>query len=229
MNKFSVSMTDKERLFSLAYLLLQLFCLPTLVALGNRLLPTPLSETQINLVYFALNFICVALICRQFLWQSLKLACNGPFAVLKYAFLGFILYQIGTYLIGIATLWIMPDFTNVNDQAIFTMSRDHFALVAAGLVLFVPVVEETLYRGLVFRLLYERSKLLGYLLSTVIFACIHVFGYLGSYSPALLALCFVQYIPAGLCLAWVYVKADNIFAPILLHITINQIGVSAMR
>jgi membrane protease YdiL (CAAX protease family) len=39
----------------------------------------------------------------------------------------------------------------------------------------------------------------------------------------------VQYLPAGLALAWAYEKADTIWAPILMHMTINQISITFMR
>ena len=44
-----------------------------------------------------------------------------------------------------------------------------------------------------------------------------------------LLLCFVQYLPAGLCLGWAYARADSIFAPTLMHMIINLIGMLAMR
>ena len=44
-----------------------------------------------------------------------------------------------------------------------------------------------------------------------------------------LFLSFLQYVPAGLCLAWSYEKADSIWAPILIHIAVNQMGNLAMR
>ena len=229
MNKLTVSMTDKAQFSGLIYLLLDLFILPAILVTGNSLLPTPLPEALVNCIYFALNFLCVVLILHRFLWQSVKLAYKAPLSLLKYALIGFVLYELGTYLVNLGIVLIMPDFANVNDQAIITMSKDYFTLTAIGLVLLVPVVEEALYRGLVFRLIYERSKILGYLLSTIVFSSIHVISYLGAYDPKVLLLCFVQYLPAGLCLAWTYVKADNIFAPILVHMTINLIGVATMR
>ena len=45
----------------------------------------------------------------------------------------------------------------------------------------------------------------------------------------LLALCLLQYLPAGLCLAVAYEKSDSILCPILMHTVINAIGVYAMR
>ena len=56
-----------------------------------------------------------------------------------------------------------------------------------------------------------------------------VLGYIGSESVTTLVLCFVQYLPAGLCLAWTYTKADNIFAPIVVHALVNAIAIGAVR
>ena len=36
---------------------------------------------------------------------------------------------------------------------------------------------------------------------------------------------FLQYLPAGLCLAWAYTKADTIFAPILIHAAVNAVSI----
>ena len=54
-------------------------------------------------------------------------------------------------------------------------------------------------------------------------------GYIGSADLITLCLCFMQYLPAGITLAWAYEKADTIAAPMLIHIMINLIGTTAMR
>ena len=86
-----------------------------------------------------------------------------------------------------------------------------------------------MYRGLVFRNLYSRNKILAYSVSILLFAAIHILGYLGRYSPLELAMAVLQYLPAGLCLAWSYAKADTIFAPIFMHAAINYITIRTMR
>ena len=93
----------------------------------------------------------------------------------------------------------------------------------------VPTVEECLYRGLIFGTLRSRNRLAAYALSAALFSLVHVVGYIGVYPLPLLALCLLQYVPAGLCLAQAYEAADNIFAPILIHTTVNAIGMIAMR
>ena len=104
-----------------------------------------------------------------------------------------------------------------------------YTLTAIGVVILVPLVEEVLYRGLIFRNLYRSSQTAAYLVSMAAFAAIHVLGYIGSESVTTLVLCFLQYLPAGLCLAWTYTKADNIFAPIVVHAIVNAVAIGALR
>ena len=85
------------------------------------------------------------------------------------------------------------------------------------------------FRGLFFGSLYRRSKVLAYCLSVFVFALIHVLNYFGVYPVDLLCLCLLQYIPAGIFLAWAYEKSDSILCPILMHIVINAIGIFSMR
>ena len=97
-----------------------------------------------------------------------------------------------------------------------------------GTVLLVPVAEEVLFRGVVFHSLYRVNRGLGYILSAAIFCAVHVIGYIGSTDFLTLALCYIQYLPASLCLAWAYTEADNIFAPILIHIVVNTMVILAL-
>ena len=107
--------------------------------------------------------------------------------------------------------------------------QEHPAMMAFTTVFLVPITEETLYRGLFFQGFQRKNRAFAYCLSTFVFAAIHIVSYIGRYDFMTLFLCFIQYLPAGITLAWAYEKADTIVAPILMHITINQIGTSVMR
>ena len=229
MNKLSVSMTRRESISGLIYLAIQLLLLPAFLMFVNSLLGTPLSDAQINFVFFCVDFICVTLIFHQFLLHSAKQALRNFFHCLRYAAIGLLLYWVGSTVVSMIILSVYPAFSNVNDQSIMELTQQNQALMSIGTVLLVPVVEETLYRGVIFGNLYRHSKIAAFAVSTIIFSALHVVGYIGFYEPLHLAMCFLQYIPAGLCLAFAYVKADTIWAPILMHMSINQIGILAMR
>ena len=82
---------------------------------------------------------------------------------------------------------------------------------------------------LIFRNLYGKSHWAAYLVSMLAFALIHILGYAGQYTPLEIFLAVLQYLPAGLCLAWSYTKADTIFAPIAIHATVNFITLTSWR
>lgn len=227
--KPTICMTFREKAAGWIFFFLQLSPLPTLLILLNTLLPTPADDAQINCAYYVLSFAAVVIIFRKFLWSNLRSSLKNPVFLLKTAFLGVLVYFGGNYLISYLSHLLIPTFHNVNDQNVAGMVQQQPALLSACVVLLVPVTEELLYRGLIFGTLYRKNAVLGYVLSTLAFCAIHVVGYITTAPISLLLLNFLQYIPAGLTLAWAYRKADSIWAPILMHITINQIGILSMR
>lgn len=229
MKKLTIDMTRKEMLAGLAYIAVQILILPVLLLQGNLIFGSPFSAVQLNFILFAVDFICVTVIFHRFLLANLKTTLAHPLSLLKNLGLGFVLYWIGNFIVSLIITTLQPDFFNVNDASLSELTKDNFTLMAIGTVLLVPITEETLYRGVVFSNLYRKSPVIGFVVSVSVFALLHVLGYIGLYKPMHLLLCFLQYIPAGICLAWVYVRSDSIWAPILMHIIINQIGVLAMR
>ena len=225
----SVSMTRREMLLGWSYLLISVFVLPSALLFANSCLKSPLSDGVINLLFFGINFLCVTGIFHRFLRASVQAALSAPGRCLRFAALGFLVYWLAVTVLGRLTLWIQPDFSNVNDASISQLSQEYPVLWAIATVFLVPVSEEFLYRGLLFHSLRRKSRAIGYLLSTLVFAGIHVMGYIGISDPLTLLLCFAQYLPAGICLGWAYERAGTVIAPILIHITVNQIGIAAMR
>ena len=227
--KLSISMSPKEVVFGWLLMAGQLLILPVVAVILNSLLPTPLSDTYLNIALFAAEFLLAIVIFHKFLGASTRLALRTPFRCLRFAVLGFLLYYIGSYVVGQLITSINADFSNVNDSNIYTLAEDNYSLIFLCTVLLVPVTEELLYRGLIFRGLQKKNRLIAYLVSTTVFCLIHIVGYFGTVPVSTLFLCFLQYIPAGLSLAWAYEKADTIWAPILMHMTVNQISISFMR
>ena len=93
----------------------------------------------------------------------------------------------------------------------------------------MPIAEECFYRGLIFRNLYDKSPFLAYALSMILFSLAHVLAYVGMEDFGTLALCFIQYLPPAFALAWCYRRSGSIFAPILIHMVVNQTGMLLMR
>ena len=224
-----LSMTRSETACGWIYLIFEVCFLPVMLVLLNGLLPTPLDTGVLNFIYYCINFGAILVIFHRFLLKSLAAAGKNFWGFLQASVLGFVACWLAntglTRLLGL----LFPGFSNVNDAGIAVMAQQNLWLVAVGTVVLVPPVEETLFRGLLFRGLYEKNRAAAYLISACLFSAVHILGYLGSFDALTLALCFLQYIPAGLCLAWAYSKSGSIFASIVIHSAVNAICVYQLR
>ena len=228
MKNLSVSLSTVELVLGILYIVIQLLVLPVILVIANMLFRLNLNEVELNFLCFAINFICVTVIFHKYLINSGKIAFSQPLTTLKAAGLGLLLYFVSSYVMTALVFFIDPDFFNVNDDSIAGMLDQNYVLMSLGAIVLAPVTEEILYRGVVFGQIYRRWPVAAFIISAAIFSALHVVGYIGQYSPIQLLLCYIQYLPPSIVLAWTYVKADTIWAPILVHIIINAIGVLAM-
>ena len=225
----SVSLTRDELLRGWVYLAFEFLFLPTILQLVSFSLFPGISDAEFNFLYYFVNFLATILIFHSFLSRNLGIAKGKFLQVVLYVLLGLVIYWTSNLVMSELTYRIMPDFYNVNDAGIAAMSQDAFLLMAIGTVLLVPVAEESLFRGLLFRGIYGKSRWAAYAVSALCFCLPHVSVYIGSYDLSLLAMCFIQYLPAGLMLAWSYERSNTILTPIIIHTIINAIGIYSMR
>lgn len=223
--RLSVSMNRDEVNIGWAYLALQLLVLPLLLVTANSFLRLGLTDAELNFTMFSMEVVLSLVIFRKFLWESAKVFLRNLWRNLRFAVWGFGIYYIGTFLVNMGTTYLFPAFSNMNDENILTMVRENHTLMSIGLVFFVPLTEELLYRGLIFGRIHKKSRWLAYLVSMVSFAAIHVLGYVVELSVPMLLVSLVQYLPAAFALAWAYERTDTIWTSILIHMTVNQIAI----
>ena len=225
----STRQSEQEIILGWVYFLFQLLVLPRLLVWGNSGVGFRLSEPELNFTFFALNFTAVVWIFHRFLASSFRQVRVHPAYFCQAVILGLAAYLACSEGMNWLLARIAPGYSNANDASIAALSRGNFTLMAIGTVLLVPPVEECFFRGLIFRPLYGRSALAAYLVSIAAFSLVHILGYLGTYSLREMVIAFLQYLPAGLCLAWSYTKSDTIFAPIVIHALVNAWGIWQMR
>ncbi len=218
-------LTQKQQTAGLLYTLVSLFLLPSILV---SLLPG-WEASRLNFLYYILNFLWMGGILLPFLKGQLTLVRQNFPKVLLWAAAGFAVYFLCNALVFRGIQLFFPDFSNQNDSHIAQQLSEDFLLVTVGTAILVPFAEELMHRAVLFGALYQKSPATAYILSTLFFAAVHVVGYLGAVPAAYLALSFLQYIPAGLILAWCYRKSGCIFTPMLLHAAINTMGILASR
>lgn len=217
-----ITLTTQEKKHGSLWMVAFLVLFPRLLGL------TGLGAAEKNLVLYWLNFAGVLWIFRRFLLRNLLVGLDRWFPVIWYAALAYLGFETLSEMLAILTWMIHPEFINTNDQVVAGLIQAS-PLLAGTVVVLVPIAEETLFRGLIFRGLWDRNRALAYLVSILVFAAVHVVGYIGVLSPLELVLSLIQYLPAGYCLAFAYRYSGSILSPILTHMAVNLMAVAAMR
>ena len=225
---YSDAPSSRETIAGFCYLAFQMLALPAILNWLNVRLSHPLTETELNFVFYLVNFIAVLLIFHDFLSRALTHVFQHPILFAEAVILGAVAYYALFWLTDTTVSLLVPGFSNHNDESIMAMLRSSRLLMLVGTVILVPITEECLFRGLIFRNLYGKSRLAAYIVSILAFAIIHIIGYIGIYSPVELLMAFLQYLPAGLCLGWAYIRGGTIFAPIVIHSLVNYISINGI-
>ena len=182
------------------------------------------STLFLNFCYHLLCFSAVLLIFRHDLPDCLRWAFSHWRRFLLISLLALAAFYAASAVFRLLTSVLQPGFSNRNDEALLGMAGSSLPLFAVTTVLLAPVSEELLFRGLLFGELRVKSRWIGYLASSLCFCLIHLIGYLGKYTLWEFFLALLQYLPAGLILAWSYEKSQSIAAPIFVHMVINGIS-----
>ena len=180
-----------------------------------------LPVAEANVVYYLLSATLVFLV----FWTFLK---HGFHLLLDW--LPENLFAFGTGLAGWAVLsflaWLIP--LPVENPNLLSYPEQYALAPLATVVILVvlmPVVEEPLFRGLLFGTSRRYSRILGYLLSTLVYAlyCVWQFVYAYGTVDFRYLLLMVEYLPMSLALTWCYDNGGSIWSPIALHMVVNTV------
>ena len=237
--KISVFMTKQEQFYGFCYLAFQSLLLPSLLRAVLTILYPDWNDAALNLLYFAVNFAASLFLFWHFLKGSLDFFTGNAWPCIWKAAVALVVCKAaGAGLNALLQLsWpgyfvdtlLGPALRNPNDMQIAQMVSKMPVLFTVATVLLVPATEELLHRGLIFGSLYRKSRAAAYAVSIFLFSAIHVIGYLHLADPVLLSLCFAQYLIPSLCLCFLYGNTGSVFAPILMHMAYNAVGILFVR
>ena len=220
-------MSFTEQLAGWIWLMVQLLFLPSIVGIANLLLHLNLSVAMLNVILFTLDFIAIIAIFHRYLFVQIRMVKLSR--LLIWVPLGLGLYWTLSIVVSYLLFYLQPAHTNANNETISSLLQEQQLLMTIGTVFLVPITEETLFRGLLFGTLYKKHPALGYVVSVLVFAAVHVIGYIGTQDILSLCVSLIQYIPAGLVLSFVYIKANTLAAPILIHSILNAVATLMLR
>lgn len=167
------------------------------------------------IISFTLALIIILIILRkEKVVSGLRGASSSAGHSVMWAFLGFFLALFSQYVAAIVEnlLGIKPG--SENTQNILSII-DIFPLAMIVTSIIGPILEEIVFRKIIFGSLYRRFNfLISALISSVIFAAAHMeLEHIILYSAM------------GLTFAFLYVKTNRIIVPIFAHVTMNTLVV----
>ena len=218
-HKWRPQMTDSERRRGWVFFALYLLVFPYLNAWAQRLLmgegEAPVAEA--NVVYYVLLFALALLV----FWTFLRLGFSLLVDWLPENAFAFVTGLAGAGLLHFLVTLIPYPVQNPSEMQYLQEFAISPVATAVLLVVLIPLIEETLFRGLVFGSLRQYSRPLAYVVSVLVYALACVWRYALEIGDPAYLLLFIQYLPMSLALAWCYDNGGSIWSAVALHMTIN--------
>jgi len=208
-------LTRDEEIRGWCLLVLYLVVFPTVMGLIQRLFPAEGIEAELNVIYYAVITAVIFVVFWSFLRHGFDLFLDD---------LPQNCFAMGTGLLAWLILFFparflplpVEDPNVLNYQEQFLLSPVATVLIVVG---FLPVVEEILFRGLIFSSLRRHSKALAWLVSVFGFAVYCVWQFVFAYDRLDLRylVLLVRYLPTALACTWCYDNSGSVWSPVILH------------
>lgn len=212
-------MTDSERRQGLVFLLLYLFVFPYFNGWAQRLLFSDAESmpAEANVIYYAFLFILVLLVFGDFLREDFLGLLDWLPENLFGVTVGLVLAG-GFRLVFCRLSLPVPDPIPGQYAAEFSAAPGPTLVL---LLLLIPVVEEMVYRGVLYGTLRPHSPACAAVASTLLYALANVWRYALEAEDVRCLLLTLLYLPMGAVLTWVYDNGGSIWACALCHAAIN--------
>ena len=181
-----------------------------------------------NLIYNGLNALVLTAIFLRFLVDQLRPLQDRGWRLFPDLLLGWLAQYGLSFLASLAAGVLLAalglEYSNLNQETVELVTALTPAAAILNACVLAPIVEELLFRGLIFRGIYRRSRVWAYLVSMLAFALAHILSAI-LYQPVGLTLVnVIVYLPAGFALAWIYERSETIWEAIFLHAAINAVA-----
>ena len=224
----SASMNHTERLagtiFFVVYLLVMPLLAQRLFSLFALLLDTQIGAELQNALYYYLLFAVTLIIFHRYIGHTTSRLLDNLDRAAVTLFLGLLIFYGANELLYRVFHVFFHSRANLNDVTIAAQVSAAPRTTALIVIFLAPFVEEVLFRGLVFGCLREKSAVVGYAVSALLFAFSHVWTFaLSAWDVSYLTL-MLQYLAPGLVFAWVYDRSGTLWTSILLHAIVNALA-----
>ncbi len=227
-NKLTISMTRGEYIAGFVFLPFYLIFNGVIIQFVLHKLGIAVTQLNVNLVYFYMNFIFSVVAFHKFLSRSLYSFLQKLFRSILGIAWGFIVYFALNLVVNLVITASVGVVDNPNNDYVSQLYSQSSKIMTIGAVLLGPLAEEALFRGVIFGFFRKKSRGFAYVMSFICFSIIHVWSYALVSPDWTILVNLIQYLPPTIALCFAYEKGDNIFCPIALHMMINASALSLM-
>lgn len=185
------------------------------------------SDVTCNVWYYLIGLVFTLAVMWRFLHRSFDtmagsiLRCIGMMlAAYGIDVLLSLVLQLGTGLIG--------ELPVPNNDAVTGLAKVDYKRMTAVAVFMAPLVEECLFRGVVFGTIRPHSRFWAYAVSIALFSLYHVWQYVVMYGDPKLLLSALAYVPVSAALTFCYEQTRSIWPPVFFHMCINALSLAVL-
>ncbi len=226
---FVDTLSKPQHIWGFIYLPLHIFVLPLLLAMLAYYLPSGLDEASVQIIYYAFGFAFCLICMWKYLRNAFDILLDNKARNFTAVLFSYVIYTVLGLAVSALLLWVLGDeVLNPNNEAVTDMANSSYGVVLGLAVFIAPIVEETLFRGVLFGSLVKKNRALAFAASIVAFGVYHIWQYALVSMDWRTLIYALQYIPAGYAFAWLYEKTSCIWLPIFLHMGINMFSLFAL-
>lgn len=221
---FASTMSKPQRMAGYIFLPFHIIILPLFAAMLETYMPGGIDDTTVNLLYYGMGFAFCLIAMWQYLRNAFDVLLDNLATNLAALFFGGISYFLLNYLAsGVLFAILGDDLLNSNNEIVLNLTGESSRAAAAIAVFIAPVIEEVLFRGVVFGSLATKHRRLAFFVSIGLFAFYNVWQLAYASMNWTIFAYMILSVPMGYAMAWVYEKTNSIWSPIILHMLINII------
>jgi membrane protease YdiL (CAAX protease family) len=233
---FAETLTKRQRIIGTLFIPLYCFGLLGIVFISPLLhgihhwfmlsQSSPSLLTLLSLTLSSVVYLGVAFMFRGFFKQAFQALRDQWGKTILWIGIGIVgMFVLGNIVMPNVVAIFHPVTTPANQNQMAELVRSYPLFMPLMIVLVGPLMEELVYRVSIFRALIGRSRLLAYVLSSLLFGFQHVMQAVVFDQNYTELWNMLPYIASGLWISYLYDRRRNILVPLLVHILNNLLGV----
>ena len=226
--KFTPDLTKPELIIGLIWLVVHMFVLPLLTSPLMTWIPT-LTEIEVNAAYYGFSLAVVMAFGFKLLRREFDHFADRLGRCIRTLFMGYFIWYTLALVMSMIMTALNIEATPPNDQAVDVLADQGYNIMMVISVIAAPILEEVLFRGVLFQSIRKKSRLCAYIASLAVFGLYHTWQFAVIYQDPIYLLYSLQYIPITLAITWSYEHSGSLWTAIFFHASNNYLAMSLMQ